>query len=66
MRLLANENIPLQAVEALRAAGHEVQWMAEQGASAEDGSVLELATQRGLTLLTIDIERSPATHRPAG
>jgi predicted nuclease of predicted toxin-antitoxin system len=54
MRLLANENIPLQAVEALRAAGHEVQWMADEGASAEDSSVLELATQRGLTLLTMD------------
>jgi predicted nuclease of predicted toxin-antitoxin system len=54
MRLLANENVPLQAVEALRAAGHEVHWIAESGPSTEDSSVLALASQRGLTLLTMD------------
>jgi predicted nuclease of predicted toxin-antitoxin system len=54
MRLLANENVPLQAVEALRAAGHQVYWMAEIGPSTADDAVLALATERGLTLLTMD------------
>ncbi|HUJ27251.1 MAG TPA: DUF5615 family PIN-like protein [Myxococcales bacterium] len=54
MRLLANENVPLQAIQALRAAGHVVQWMAELGQSAEDSAVLALATERSLTLLTMD------------
>jgi predicted nuclease of predicted toxin-antitoxin system len=54
MRVLANENVPLRAVEALRSAGHEVEWMAELGPSTEDNSVLALATERGLTLLTLD------------
>lgn len=29
MRLLANENFPLDAVEALREAGHDVLWIRE-------------------------------------
>ena len=54
MRLLADENVPLQAVEALTAAGHEVQWMADLGPSTADSTVLALATERALTLLTMD------------
>ncbi|HET7786486.1 MAG TPA: DUF5615 family PIN-like protein [Myxococcales bacterium] len=54
MRVLAHENVPLLAVEALRAAGHEVDWIAELGQSTEDSTVLTLATERALTLLTMD------------
>ena len=54
MRLLANENVPALAVHALRTAGHEVAWMAELGPMTEDSSVLAMATERSMTLLTMD------------
>lgn len=54
MRVLADENVPLLAVQALRAAGHVVDWVAELAPSAEDGNVLAWATERSATLLTMD------------
>jgi predicted nuclease of predicted toxin-antitoxin system len=54
MRVLADENVPRLAVEALRAAGHEVEWVAELAPSSEDGSLLSWATERSSTLLTMD------------
>lgn len=54
MRILAGENVPRLAVEALRAAGHSVDWVAELAPSTEDGSVLTWATERSALLLTMD------------
>jgi predicted nuclease of predicted toxin-antitoxin system len=54
MRLLANENFPRVAVEALRALGHDVPWVAEDCPSARDESVLELAVRGSRVLLTQD------------
>jgi predicted nuclease of predicted toxin-antitoxin system len=54
MRLLANENFPRAAVEALRASGHDVLWAAEDCASARDEDVLALAVRESRILLTQD------------
>jgi predicted nuclease of predicted toxin-antitoxin system len=54
MRLLANENFPRVAVEALRLLGHDVSWAAEDCPSARDESVLALAERDSRILLTQD------------
>ncbi|MBI2392261.1 MAG: DUF5615 family PIN-like protein [Deltaproteobacteria bacterium] len=54
MRLLANENFPRQAVEALRAAGHDVAWVVEGTPSVEDRSVLQQAVAEERVLVTLD------------
>lgn len=54
MRLLANENIPLDAVEALRADGHDVAWVAEDAPSTADTSVLARASAESRVLVTMD------------
>jgi hypothetical protein len=45
MRLLANENFPLDAVEALRANGHDLAWIREDARGSNDGQVLSRAQQ---------------------
>src|SRR5262245_52149605 len=54
MRLLANENFPAVAVEALRNAGHDVLWIWECDRGAPDERVLERAAQDRRVLLTFD------------
>jgi len=56
-RLYANENFPLPAVEALRAAGHDVITVAETGKAEQswpDDAVLEFANQDDRVLLTLN------------
>ncbi len=55
MRLLANENFPRVAVEALRALGHDVLWVADCP-STKDEYVLELAVRESRVLLTQDTD----------
>ncbi|HEV8358647.1 MAG TPA: DUF5615 family PIN-like protein [Gemmatimonadales bacterium] len=43
MRLLADENIPLETVRALRLAGHDVFAVTESSPGAADEALLELA-----------------------
>ena len=54
MRLLADENIPLASIQALRAAGHDV--LATSGAMtrALDREVLARAGAEGRVLVTFD------------
>ena len=40
MRLLANENFPLDAVEALRENGHDIAWIREDARGSNDEQVL--------------------------
>lgn len=40
MRLHANENFPLDAVEALRADGHDVAWIREDSRGTSDDKIL--------------------------
>jgi hypothetical protein len=46
MRLLANENFPLDAVEALRADGHDVAWIREDSRGISDDKVLLRARKK--------------------
>ena len=54
MRLLANENFPLDAVEALRANGHDVVWVREDARGSNDEQVLARAQQEDRILITFD------------
>jgi predicted nuclease of predicted toxin-antitoxin system len=51
---LANENFPGDAVQALRAAGHDVIWVREAMPGALDPQVIAKATDEGRVLLTFD------------
>ncbi|MEX2156696.1 MAG: DUF5615 family PIN-like protein [Gemmatimonadales bacterium] len=55
-RLLADENIPQPAVQALRAAGHDVQAILEVAAGAPDEHVLATARAQSRILLTFDLD----------
>jgi len=54
MRVLADENIPLAAVERLRSAGHDVVWALTHFHGWKDMDLLEAAEAEGLLLLTLD------------
>jgi predicted nuclease of predicted toxin-antitoxin system len=53
-RLLANENVPRAAVTALRDAGHDVAWAAEDFPTTLDADVLAHAVADGRVLVTLD------------
>ena len=53
-RLLANENVPGDAIVAARAASHDVMWIREVARGADDNSVLALALSEKRILLTFD------------
>ena len=54
MRLLANENFPLDAVEALRASGHDVAWIREDSRGTSDDKILLRAQQEDRIVVTFD------------
>ena len=54
MRLLADENIPLDTVRALRSAGHDVHSATESGAGAADLTHVERAIREGRLIVTFD------------
>jgi predicted nuclease of predicted toxin-antitoxin system len=54
MKLLANENLPLEAVEALRAAGYSVVWIRTDSPGADDEAILARAIAENRVLLTFD------------
>ena len=53
-KLLANENVPAEVVEAARQAGHDLAWIAESSAGADDDTVLALSLAEKRVLLTFD------------
>ena len=63
MRLLADENIPLAAVRALRAAGHDVAAIAEDESGLPDRAVLERAVSEQRILLTSDRDFGALIYR---
>jgi predicted nuclease of predicted toxin-antitoxin system len=63
MILLADENFPRPAVEALRQAGLDVLWIAESNPGAPDYEVLALAVSTGRTLLTFDKDFGELAYR---
>jgi hypothetical protein len=54
MRILANENVPGDAVIALRNAGHDVSWARTDAPGSGDTMVLECAVREARVLLTFD------------
>lgn len=54
MRLLANENFPKEAVEALQHHRHDVVWVRTQCPGISDREVLSLAQSENRILLTFD------------
>jgi predicted nuclease of predicted toxin-antitoxin system len=54
MRLLANENFPKEAVEALQGHGHDVVWVRTKCPGISDREVLSLAQSENRVLLTFD------------
>jgi predicted nuclease of predicted toxin-antitoxin system len=54
MRILANENFPGEAVEALRRAGHEVLWIRTDAPGLSDRAVLARASAEDRLVLTFD------------
>jgi predicted nuclease of predicted toxin-antitoxin system len=54
MKLLANENFPLDAVEALRQSGHDIVWIRTESPGIDDQQVLAIAQVEQRLLLTFD------------
>src|SRR5262245_29895144 len=54
MRLLANENFPLDAVEALRGAAHDVLWIREDARGSADAQILQIAQDENRIVVTFD------------
>jgi predicted nuclease of predicted toxin-antitoxin system len=54
MRFRANENFPLDAVTALRTAGHDVAWVRADAPGSTDRQVLDRAIAEERVLLTLD------------
>jgi predicted nuclease of predicted toxin-antitoxin system len=54
VRLLANENIPAEVVNALRSAGHDVAWVRTESPGATDVVVLRRSVTENRVLITLD------------
>jgi predicted nuclease of predicted toxin-antitoxin system len=54
MRLLADENLPLPTVVALRQVGHDVTWVRTDLPGTGDTALLDIAEADGRVLLTLD------------
>jgi predicted nuclease of predicted toxin-antitoxin system len=54
MRVLANENFPGDAVDALRARGHDVAWVRTDAPGSSDRQVLDRAVAEERLLVTFD------------
>ena len=54
MRLLANENVPLEAVEVLRSAGHDIEWIRLLAPGSSDEEVLRRGVSENRVLVTFD------------
>ena len=53
-KYLGNENVPGEAVQAARQAGHDVLWITESSPGADDDAVLATAMAANRILLTFD------------
>ena len=54
MRFLANENVPLDAVSALREIGHDVIWVRVDAPGSPDEDILSRAVAEERVLITFD------------
>jgi predicted nuclease of predicted toxin-antitoxin system len=63
MRFLANENVPGLAIEALRAAGHDVVWLYEGPHGLEDPVILSRAQRDKRIVITFDKDFGELVYR---
>lgn len=63
MRLLANENFPRVAVEALRGAGFDVLWARTDMAGADDEAILSRAQAEKRVVVTFDKDFGELAYR---
>lgn len=63
MNLLANENFPREAVEALRTEGHDVLWARTDMAGAEDEAILSRARAESRVVITFDKDFGELAYR---
>lgn len=56
MKLLCDEGVECQVVEALRASGHQVTYVAEMAPGVSDDDVLQIATEEEALLITSDTD----------
>jgi predicted nuclease of predicted toxin-antitoxin system len=54
MQFLANQNFPLDAVEAVRKIGHDVAWIRTEAPGSKDRDILSRAVSERRILLTFD------------
>lgn len=54
MRLLANENFPLEAINSLRERGHDVVWIRTEAPGIRDEDVLARARNESRVVVTFD------------
>jgi len=54
VNLLANENIPLRSIEALRRNDHDILAIAQTNPGLDDATVLQIATDQTRIILTYD------------
>lgn len=54
MQFLANENFPLDVVEAVRNIGHDVAWIRTDAPGSKDPEILRRAVSEQRVLLTFD------------
>ena len=66
MRLLADENVPLPCIGALRADGHDVAAVTEDAPGAPDADVMARARREGRVLLTLDRDFGELLFRQGG
>ena len=65
MRLLADENIPLPAVNALQEREHDVSWIGGSSPGIDDRAVLRRASSENRLLLTFDKDFGTLIFREA-
>jgi predicted nuclease of predicted toxin-antitoxin system len=63
MKFLADEGVDRAVVEAIRRAGHDVRWMAEESEGTKDDAVLAAADRDGLILITEDKDFGDLVYR---
>ena len=63
MLILANENFPGEAVNALRSGGHDVIWVRTDAPGSKDQAVLERADAEKRLLLTFDKDFGELAYR---
>ena len=56
MRILANENFPAEAENALRARGHDVTWVRTAGPRSRDEAILARSQVENRIVITFDKE----------